>query len=426
MRELLRESFAFFKTAITVALKATEVSILTYWQSLLILLKWTGIVAATLTVLLICGLLISLNSAWIIPTYLILLSLLLGIVLLAASPVLALADFVSDRVARIKKVVRIIAGIIFWLLILALYFYLIPNPSSIPLVLLLSLILALGWYRFGIGLNPRLTILGIWVLLVVVTLVFFFPHSVEILRSKMSDQRVAELIEGKQPVKALIIKSYPTGANVYFNWNHQGQTPLKIESQNIKGILVAVKEGFAADYKNIEIFHDDSVVFDLHQIQLNRSLKVLLMITDDSRIDDGSNSIRMALLESGLQAVGIREETEVREQIESAGGISNPALLAWMRTRFGIGFILFYNLSNHTTELSKQDVGYPGLQDALKGMYRTEVAMGVEILDARTGNTILSFAEKGEDVSVDKSKTMRELTRKLSAKSAERVKSAIL
>ena len=112
--------------------------------------------------------------------YLVVVTLIMTIWLVAAFPLIMLAQYTYKEISTIRKTAQLIATILFWGLLLAIYFYLIPvwnYPAAIPLVLIISALLAVGFMRFGIGINPKLAIGAVLVVFCLLTISFYMPTS---------------------------------------------------------------------------------------------------------------------------------------------------------------------------------------------------------------------------------------------------------
>jgi len=149
-----------------------------YFKFLQTLAKWSIILALILLPLPIIGSL--LHFSWMSGLYLAVIGLLMAIWLLAALPIVTLVQYSYEKVKSIKKAAQLIGGILFCILLLAIYFYLVPvwnYPAAIPLIFIICAILALGFMRFGIGINPKLDVGVVVMILCLVTISFYMPTS---------------------------------------------------------------------------------------------------------------------------------------------------------------------------------------------------------------------------------------------------------
>ena len=109
---------------------------------------------------------------WLVGTYIAILGILsvMGLVLL--SPILAVAKTASDRISSFKKTLVRLLSFLFWLLAIAIYFFVIPvgNPATFILVILIFGLMALGYAAFGIRTSPRLAFGLAVIVLIILTL----------------------------------------------------------------------------------------------------------------------------------------------------------------------------------------------------------------------------------------------------------------
>jgi len=120
------------------------------------------------------------HISWLNGLYLVVIALLTCTWLTAASPVVMLAQYGYDEIKGVRKLTQLKTGFLFWALLLAIYFYLVPvwnYPAAIPLIFLICGVLALGFVRFGIGINPKLGVGAVVVIFVLITLSFYMPAS---------------------------------------------------------------------------------------------------------------------------------------------------------------------------------------------------------------------------------------------------------
>jgi len=120
------------------------------------------------------------HIAWLNGLYVVVIALLTCAWITAASPVVMLAQYGYDEIKGVKKLTQLKTGFLFWALLLAIYFYLVPvwnYPKAIPLIFLICFVLALGFVRFGIGINPKLGVGAVIVIFFVITLSFYMPAS---------------------------------------------------------------------------------------------------------------------------------------------------------------------------------------------------------------------------------------------------------
>jgi len=166
-----------------------------YLQFLKKLAKWSIIVTILLLPLPIIGSLM--HISWMNGLYLAIIGLLITIWLIAAFPIIN--TYKKVDLIKIKKMAKTIGGVLFWILLLAIYFYLVPvwnYPAAIPLVFIICAILALGFMRFGIGINPKIAIGMVLIIFCLITISFYMPVSHSAINTSVGwlDRSVAEFI----------------------------------------------------------------------------------------------------------------------------------------------------------------------------------------------------------------------------------------
>ena len=167
-----------FKAALGLTVDVTRDMVTAYLKLLQTLAKWSMVLALALLPLPIIGSL--LHFSWMSGVYLAVVGILITIWLIAAFPVVMLVRYAYEEIKSIKKTAQLIGGILFWILLLSIYFYLIPvwnYPAAIPLVFIICAVLALGLMRFGIGISPRLAIGAVLIVFCLITISFYMPTS---------------------------------------------------------------------------------------------------------------------------------------------------------------------------------------------------------------------------------------------------------
>jgi hypothetical protein len=174
----MRPVWDLFKASLGLAVDISREMVAAYWTFLQRLAKWSMVLALALLPLPIVGSL--LHFSWMSGLYLAVIGLLVAMWLVAAFPVVMLMRYAYEEIKSIKKTAQLIGGILFWILLLSIYFYLVPvwnYPAAIPLVFIICAILALGFMRFGVGINPKLAIGVVLAILCLVTVSFYMPTS---------------------------------------------------------------------------------------------------------------------------------------------------------------------------------------------------------------------------------------------------------
>lgn len=198
-----------FKAVLGLAADVSKDVVVAYWCFLKKLAKWTGIIVVGLLPLPIVGLMLKIS--WMSGVYLVIMGLLLSIWLIATLPIGWLVGRVDrfDEIRRIRRTGQTIGGLLFWILLLAMYFYLVPvwtYPAAIPLVLIICAVLSLAFVRFGIGVSPTLAVILVVGVFALLTVGFYFPAS-RAATNKFGawlDKKIAATIESRTQPTMLI------------------------------------------------------------------------------------------------------------------------------------------------------------------------------------------------------------------------------
>ncbi len=156
-----------------------------------------GAVAAVLMLVTI-GIGAIIGAGWLISGALIVIGVIVFIGLIIILPVLMLARATIEHISSIRVTLIACTAFLFWVFSLAFYFSFVPVNGfwDIVKVLLISVMLALGYISFGIGISPRIAIGVAYVALIFLTLGFFFPKTRSVLPISIGsvDQKVASQI----------------------------------------------------------------------------------------------------------------------------------------------------------------------------------------------------------------------------------------
>jgi hypothetical protein len=166
------------KGAIGSAVDITRETVTVYMAFLRNLVKWSVIVAAALLLLPIVGTVF--HWSWMNGLYLLVLGLICIALLMAASPLVMLAQLGNEYIKPFRKMAQLRAGVAFWGLLIVVYFWLVPvwnYPAAIPLIFIICAFLAVAFVRFGFTLNPNLFFRLMLGLLVLTTIFCYMPAS---------------------------------------------------------------------------------------------------------------------------------------------------------------------------------------------------------------------------------------------------------
>ncbi len=217
---------------------------------------------------------------------------------------------------------------------------------------------------------------------------------------KVDQQRVEP---AKPPRPAVEVRSNPDEADVYLDWVRRGRTPLRLENGKIAGLLVVVKEGHQAYFRHLSSGENVSLDVNL-QVEGKRPRTRILLFSD---FGEGLGSLKNRLVEEGFSVLGSEEAREFQRELNRAGGLSNTALRAWARAKFGAGLLLKARFQRSSRELSDQELGYLGIREAVKGAIRAEVVIDLEAIDLGSGEHLTAFSSKGSSFSLDRAQAFQ-------------------
>jgi len=139
-------------------------------------IKFAAIASLFLLLLPAAGIIFKIS--WLIGSYIALSAVLIVIGLILVVPVLTLAKAAVENIAPLKKAMVSLLAFLFWLLAIAIYFFVVPIGSLATALLVIAIfgLMALGYAAFGIRTNPRLAFGLAVIILVLLTLGSFFSH----------------------------------------------------------------------------------------------------------------------------------------------------------------------------------------------------------------------------------------------------------
>ena len=132
--------------------------------------------------------------------------------------------------------------------------------------------------------------------------------------------------------------------------------------------------------------------------------------------------LRNLLLREGLSVAGLEENQLFRNALLDAGGVSNKALRAWARSKFGVNVLIKTNVYEDSRDLGTQSYGHKGVEDILGGAYRSAVRIMVETIDLRTGEQVLSLESQGSAFAKEEPRAQREALTKEAAQAAKAIR----
>jgi len=122
----------------------------------------------------------SLRAQWLIAAAVMLVGLSTAIFLTLSYPIFALGLKLGGAQFARKAASAFISGLLIWTFLLVLYFSVVPvgvRPGAVFVLLILAILFALFWIKFGIGPNPRRLYATLTTVFVLTTASFFFPRT---------------------------------------------------------------------------------------------------------------------------------------------------------------------------------------------------------------------------------------------------------
>lgn len=254
----------------------------------------------------------------------------------------------------------------------------------------------------------------------------YFPKILEKESVQIQNYEQSSKKEETNTLQEIIsITSDPVGADVYLNWKQLGVTPLSINKNESKGILVVTKDGFVADEKVIDDSQNDNIQFTLRPETETKSYNILLIIEEDKPNRENFLILRNKLLEDGLHVIDWAETQTILKEIKQAGSLSNKAIRAWANTKFGVNTAMISHLMLVTKDLGNQKYGYEEIQKSLSGTYLTEATITTEIINLRTGEIKASFTKTASSYANDEATSVINATTEATGLSANAAKQNI-
>lgn len=414
-------------------------------------LKRTSFVFLILGGVLILALVVGVvtRQDWLISGAGLLIGLATAAILLLATPLGTLAVILGRAVEPVKAFLKVVGAVLLWALLLTLYFSVVPisnNPKAIFLVVLITFIVALFWALYGISPDPKRLYSSVISVFLITTVSFFFPKSFAAtlaLRGRL-DEKLAECltspstcfsrqlpqegvgsVEPPRPVRvSLEVKSDPEGAEVFVDWALRGRTPVQLEGEKIRGLLVVAKEGRQAGFRSIS--YRESAVLNLNlPPESTRSRTRLLLLVSEGASGEAFSSLRSRMVEEGFTVLGLEEAKEFQREVSRAGGLSHRGLRAWARARFDTDLVVTARVRQSSRDLSDQELGYLGIREAVKGAVRAEVGIDLEVVDLRSGDHLAAVSGKGSGFALDPTQGFQKALSQAASESAKLLRQRI-
>jgi hypothetical protein len=214
----------------------------------------------------------------------------------------------------------------------------------------------------------------------------------------------------KASSRALEIRSAPSGAEVFVDWQAKGTTPMTMAATEVKGWLVITQVGYEPHFRRIST-SDDRI-----NVSLDREIPSpegnLFLVIEEEEPARSCEALRTAFLQTGIKMLTRREADEVRNEATRAGGFSNPALRAWARARFNIEYALTARCRGTSRHLDQQLSGSPARQAAAQGVITADATVDLESTDLGEGVADAAISRSAREFGLRPEEALEKATRK--------------
>lgn len=247
---------------------------------------------------------------------------------------------------------------------------------------------------------------------------------VEPLRETVPEQ--SQPPDGQPPIGTQLhvvvvkVQSDPDGADTYLDWKLKGQTPVSFEAKETSGLLVVVKDGYRAGFRQIDSRERGPIRFTLAQ-DSTRPRRRLLLVISEGASREVFTPIKGSLMKQGFTVLGREEAGEFQRELRRAGGLAHQGLRYWARARFETDLLLVAHVRQSTRQLSEQEFGYGGIQEAIKGAVRSEVGIDLELVDLSSGDRLAAVSGTGVGFTLDRDQGLQKALTQAAAESAKRL-----
>ncbi len=324
--------------------------------------------------------------------------------LLAMQPLPHLAYYLDHPARDLRRKLAIevpIIGLLF-LLILLLTWNMETHRALFWLILALMPVFSFGCYLF-FRIGPHLGTLLINVIVFGgITMVRWLSPPVPDLGP--DPNRVPEEFENPA------IATEPAGARVYLDWKLQGATPLKLGRLQKNQLMVVVKDGYEAAYRNIE--KSRPFYLKLEEARNRKGDILLLHILGNPKKVAFAGQVRAELMGLGWFPSSYECSAQFNRELAKAGASARKDFLVWARARFRTNLLVVLRLHGAATafdpiwELTGTEMPAPDDYQSLRAT----------CFDLRKGTVTHQFAIKGVTWSSSEaaaSQVARELDQKL-------------
>ncbi|MBI3302429.1 MAG: PEGA domain-containing protein [Deltaproteobacteria bacterium] len=223
---------------------------------------------------------------------------------------------------------------------------------------------------------------------------------------------------------SLEVRTDPAGAEVFLDWRLKGKTPLRLEGESIGGLLVVVKEGHQAWFRQVSYQTSDALDLDLPPEPLRPPTRLLLMISGEPSSDSFS-SLKDSLGNEGFVVLGSEEARDFEEREERAQGLSHEGFRAWARARFDTDLLVRAQVHQSSREIAEQELGFPDIREAAKGTIRTNARIELRVFDLRSGTQVASVSGHGDSFALDRAQSSQKALVQASAAVAKELRQQV-
>lgn len=214
----------------------------------------------------------------------------------------------------------------------------------------------------------------------------------------------------------LKVTSNLAAAEIFLDWEFQGRTPGKVPRQ--PGLLVVTKPGYLAEYRRLETLTEDSIFLTLRR-DTSVSARGAFIRLDIELVGELLSDLKTVLQDVGL--VPRFAPVELRRSINVAGSSSDPAILAWTRSKYRVRYLFDIRVQRQIRELDRQGISDPNLRGALEGVYKADVTIEADVIDVRCQEMLGRVVATGTGSGLDEDAAWRRAVSALMPSFSERL-----
>ena len=220
------------------------------------------------------------------------------------------------------------------------------------------------------------------------------------------------------------VQTEPAGAEVFLDWTRKGKTPLRLEGESIGGLLVVVKAGHQAWFREVSYRTSEALDLELPPEPLHPPARLLLMIAGEPSSDSFS-SLNDSLGQEGFVVLGSEEARDFAEREERANGLSHEGFRAWARARFDTDLLVRAQIQQSSREIADQELGFPDIREAAKGTIRANARVELRVFDLRSGTQVATVSGQGDSFALDRAQGIQKALVQASAAVAQELRQQV-